>query len=344
MQKTVVLDFHLPMLLENKIFNRELAYKISHTNLAICYLAEAAAKQGVNFITPDIYLQTPANYPGAILMSHQTSEFTQKVIDSGAKPEILICLESPYIATTFYMQLKKISGQFAHSFVFSGMKKRLSDRTVYHQMFYPQEFNIESWSAVPFSQKKFATMISGNKRLGTWKKDLALKVYYGLGVKNIYGQRFDVINFYASQTGFDLYGVGWDKGGSNQEESANIKKIYKGVVENKFETLKQYKFAFCFENSIFPGYITEKILDAFYAGTVPIYLGAPDVLQFVPKGCFVDFRDFADLEQLNKFLLSVDEAKYNIYLKNIKEFLQSAEYKRFDEKNFADQILNIISK
>lgn len=44
-------------------------------------------------------------------------------------------------------------------------------------------------------------------------------------------------------------------------------------VENKTEWLQSYKFNLCFENSSYPGYLTEKLFDAFAAGCVPIYWG-----------------------------------------------------------------------
>lgn len=44
-------------------------------------------------------------------------------------------------------------------------------------------------------------------------------------------------------------------------------------VDNKIAFLSQYKFNICFENSYTNGYITEKIIDAKKANSVPIYWG-----------------------------------------------------------------------
>jgi hypothetical protein len=41
------------------------------------------------------------------------------------------------------------------------------------------------------------------------------------------------------------------------------------------------------------GYITEKIFDCLYAGTIPLYLGAPDILKYVPADVFVDCRKYS---------------------------------------------------
>ncbi len=48
---------------------------------------------------------------------------------------------------------------------------------------------------------------------------------------------------------------------------------YNDFSTSKMEWLKNYKFNLCFENASFPGYLTEKLFDAYNAGCVPIYWG-----------------------------------------------------------------------
>jgi hypothetical protein len=48
------------------------------------------------------------------------------------------------------------------------------------------------------------------------------------------------------------------------------------VIENKLEWQKGYKFSMCFENSSTSGYLTEKLIQAYSATTLPIYWGDPD--------------------------------------------------------------------
>ena len=120
---------------------------------------------------------------------------------------------------------------------------------------------------------------------------------------------------------FDLYGLGWGKGAKKEVDKNNINKVYRGPVEDKHEVLKNYKFAFCFENSIFPGYITEKIFDVMFAGCIPVYCGAPDIKKIVPSDCFVDLRDFKNFSDMTAFLESINEQVYANYITNIKNFL-----------------------
>ena len=43
--------------------------------------------------------------------------------------------------------------------------------------------------------------------------------------------------------------------------------------QSKFDILPEYKFCLCPENSIYDGYVTEKLIDAYAGLTVPIYNG-----------------------------------------------------------------------
>lgn len=55
-------------------------------------------------------------------------------------------------------------------------------------------------------------------------------------------------------------------------------------VENKFDWQTQYKFSICFENSSTSGYLTEKLIQAYAANTIPIYWGDPDALGAIDSG------------------------------------------------------------
>ncbi|NHB13161.1 fucosyltransferase, partial [Helicobacter pylori] len=68
-------------------------------------------------------------------------------------------------------------------------------------------------------------------------------------------------------------------------------------IKNKSEFLNQYKFNLCFENSQGYGYVTEKIIDAYFSHTIPIYWGSPSVAKdFNPKS-FVNVCDFKDFDE-----------------------------------------------
>lgn len=55
-----------------------------------------------------------------------------------------------------------------------------------------------------------------------------------------------------------------------------------GRDEVKIEVSRNYMFYAAFENSVYPDYVTEKVYHGLIAGSVPIYIGARNVLAFVP--------------------------------------------------------------
>ncbi|WP_240329637.1 glycosyltransferase family 10 domain-containing protein, partial [Helicobacter suis] len=77
-------------------------------------------------------------------------------------------------------------------------------------------------------------------------------------------------------------------------------------VSNKHDFLSQYKFNLCFENSKGFGYTTEKIIDAYFAHTIPIYWGNPAVAKdFNPKS-FINVHDFKDFTEALDFIAYLD--------------------------------------
>ncbi|EGZ09731.1 hypothetical protein PHYSODRAFT_523224 [Phytophthora sojae] len=66
-------------------------------------------------------------------------------------------------------------------------------------------------------------------------------------------------------------------------------------------TFQRYKFVIAFENSGVPGYVTEKLVNPFLAGSIPIYLGNSTTVSelfnpnsFIDCGRFERLRDCAD--------------------------------------------------
>ena len=61
--------------------------------------------------------------------------------------------------------------------------------------------------------------------------------------------------------------------------------------KSKFAILPEYKFCLCPENSVYDGYVTEKLIDAYAGLTVPLYSGTMSV------DC--DFNDLAFINYMN---------------------------------------------
>lgn len=79
-----------------------------------------------------------------------------------------------------------------------------------------------------------------------------------------------------------------------------------GQVLNKYEFLSSRKFNIAFENTSHPGYCTEKIVEAFAAGTVPIYWGDPEIGSIFNKDAFVNVQDYPSFEKVIEEIIRID--------------------------------------
>ncbi|WP_333804538.1 glycosyltransferase family 10 domain-containing protein [Sulfurospirillum sp.] len=217
------------------------------------------------------------------------------------------------------------------------------DNKKYFKMNFSQEIsqNIHK----DLSQKqKLCTLVAGNKKV---KHPLEL-----------YTKRLDAIKWFEKYhlDDFDFYGIGWDDYTHENKyirflfKKLKILKLfkphyasYKGKIKSKKEVLEKYKFAICYENARdIPGYITEKIFDCFFAGCVPIYWGANNITEHIPKECFIDKRNFETYEELYFYISNMDKKTYINYLNSIKLFLNSDKAYVFSSEYFAKTIVNNI--
>ena len=64
--------------------------------------------------------------------------------------------------------------------------------------------------------------------------------------------------------------------------------VFNNPIENKFEILNKYTFNLCFENDLYPGYVTEKVFEAWSAGSIPIWWGI-DAGGFINENAVINF-------------------------------------------------------
>jgi hypothetical protein len=100
--------------------------------------------------------------------------------------------------------------------------------------------------------------------------------------------RHDVIHALGDK--MDVYGNGYRK------------------IDNKLIGLKDYRFSIVIENTKQNFYFSEKLLDCFVTGTVPIYWGCPSIDKFFNKDGIITFNHMDDL---NAILNNIDENFYD---------------------------------
>jgi len=210
----------------------------------------------------------------------------------------------------------------------------------------------ELWSA---TDRGFLLMMNANK----------LPRLY---VDELYTARLKAVEYFQRFGEVDLYGRGWERmpmrvGKTRTpatlrrvgEALAEVKqrvmpdpvyvaaqRAWRGAAKSKSQTVARYRFALCFENSVLKGWMTEKLFDCFFAGTVPIYWGAPDVLDWVPAECFIDMQRFASFDELRAFLKAITPEQERRYRDAARAYLESARFDPFRRRTFAELMARIV--
>jgi len=82
-------------------------------------------------------------------------------------------------------------------------------------------------------------------------------------------------------------------------------------VANKYDIAKDYKYSVCFENDHFPGYITEKLIDAYLTETIPLYWGNLGNDNVINRTSFVNLADYNSIDDCIQSISQIDyEAVY----------------------------------
>ena len=92
-------------------------------------------------------------------------------------------------------------------------------------------------------------------------------------------------------------------------------------VKNKIEITNEYRFTVCFENDLFPGYVTEKPLEAWLGKAVPIYWGLDNAGILNPEAV-INCSDFPSLQDAVTFVGSIKE-RFDLLEKYIRQPLFS---------------------
>jgi len=168
----------------------------------------------------------------------------------------------------------------------------------------------QSHKWIEYNNNKFDYVLTHNKELlnrgenfkfsatgGCWIKPEDQKIYdkskllsiIASAKRSTYGHllRHECINKYRSK--FDIYGREYNP------------------VDYKLDALKDYAFSITIENTNRDYYFTEKLIDCFMTGTVPIYWGCPSIGDFFNVDGMIIFNSIDDLAKI------LDELSFDKY-------------------------------
>ena len=270
------------------------------------------------------------------------------------RPDVILSafmvMESPVVEPRMYRDLKRAKRHFKRIFSFidqTELTKFAKTAVDCISLRLPIDFHgvdLPLWSR---SDRGFLVMVNMNKLPRLSRSEL-------------YTERMRAIEFFSRTNDIDLYGVDWDKASRRMGRSripglrrAQIaindwvdtirphpllvaaRKVYKGELQTKWETLASYDFALCFENAYIKGWLTEKLFECLRVGTIPIYWGATDIEELVPPDCFIDMRQFTNYSQLLECLKALDRETVRRYREAGRAFLESKAFNPFSKERFA---------
>lgn len=277
-------------------------------SLAIAALKNKLQQAGYDLIVTSMDKKL-TNFAGLIACNFPENKL-KKLAKYPNNKLIFLVTEPPITNASYYEQV-----YYKHFGKVFTTQDDLIDSITYFKYHYPVANLQAKGLDVPFLERKLCALI-GDKNL--------------LDQPHLYAERSNLIHFFQkhAEDDFGLCGLGWDKADFLS---------YKALGLEKREFLSRYKFCFCFENIIdVKGYVTSKIFDAFKAGCIPVYWGAPNISDYVPADCFIDKRNFASPEELYNFLSTMTQERYDSYRSRIREFLDSSRAQSFALQSFVD--------
>jgi len=252
------------------------------------------------------------------------------------KLKSFIVLEPPVVSPELYSILprltKKFESVYLHNTIGDGYSLKGVETSKLKKLYWPQPYNnvIESyWSRL--ERKRRIVVINGNHKPKSYTEEL-------------YSNRIEVISQLKNLNFVDLYGRHWEKWWSRSsmwlpywKNRKALMSVYKGSCTSKLDVLSQYDFCLCFENMYMNSYITEKIFDCFYAGTVPIYMGAKNIDELITPAAFIDFKKFSNIKELTNYLACITPQELHDFRMAAYYFIQSDEGMKY-----YDSVRNII--
>ena len=277
-----------------------------------------------------------------LFFNHQSSHLAQCLKFGRKKEDLILFLFEPEVVMPEQYR-PSVWNHYGKIFTY---RDDFVDGKIFTKMRYPQGQKILQ-SFPSFSERNFLVLINANK--------------YSYIRNELYSFRRNAIRYFEKQKDFDLFGFGWERNNAINPQVAisALKSLrifkyftdfvdslkpypsYRGTVQDKYSALAKYKFCLCFENEEkVMGWISEKIFDCFFTGTIPIYLGAENIDAYIPPQCYIDMKKFKDFQELGSYLKAMDETVFLSMQKAGQEFIRSNKFTEWKPESIFRNIAN----
>jgi alpha(1,3/1,4) fucosyltransferase len=338
-------------LLQDHLFTRNTGRNQSSLIGCLRYMKEIFEPQGVPVHSADL-LPPPNGVDRHLYVSIGNYKNHERIT---ARPDVVMSAymvtEAPVVEPLIYKDLRVAKHRFKRIYSCidaDAIAEFVGEPVPARPLRWPIDYRGVDGPLWSRSDRRFLVMINMNKLPRLSKYEL-------------YTERMRAVEYFGRTGDIDLYGIGWDKASERMghtrmpytfrrmQIAANnwldrihpdpllvaARKVFKGELETKWETLSEYDFVLCFENNFLPGWLTEKLFDNLRVGTIPIYWGATDIAALVPIECYIDMREFAGYPELKAYLKSLDRKKIMAYREAGRAFLESPGFTPFSKETFA---------
>lgn len=289
--------------------------------LSLVRLRDAAKKLGYSITTADRLFQPNAQTTGADYYSLGLTQDYEKLHKSGVRLRGYMLYEPPVVAPRLYDSLPTVAAYFERVYVHNthgdGYSLAGVKSDVLRKLFWP----------IPYR----GVLDPFWARRGRVRRIVAISGHHKPFRKHgeLYSRRIEAIAAFAKHNAVDLYGHGWNRWLTRCNlwlpyllHRRALLGAYRGPCRSKYETLSGYTHCLCLENMRMDGYVTEKIFDCLYCGTIPLYLGAADIAQYVPADAFVDCRKFTGWDEVLDHARSMSAAQIDAMREAGRAFLE----------------------
>lgn len=112
----------------------------------------------------------------------------------------------------------------------------------------------------------------------------------------------------------------------------------------KLAFIQQYKFTIAFENTMYPGYTTEKLTQPLMMHSMPIYWGNPDVGECFNTDAFVLCNGYENrLDEIVDRIIQLDRDD-ELYLSMMKNNCMTDNYDSHDKEKLEDFLISIVKR
>lgn len=329
-------------------------------NAPFAYLRDFLTSLGVSVHTADFLPRHPDGVKKIYVSMGMCRNYRQYVGRADVTLSAFFAMECPIVDPHLFRALPEVSRYFNRLMSWSdgeALRPFTGEVLSFRSFRWPQSFDAVHEREWNRTNRKFLVMINGNKLPALYWNEL-------------YTERLRALEFFSQTGDIDLFGIGWREPSHRLGKRimpwtirritrylltqwqkikpdpmlTAARKVYRGTTPSKADTLSRYRYALCFENMILKGWITEKIFDCFYAGTIPVYWGAPDIADYVPESCFVDMRNFKNYQELRDFLKSLTDNDISRYRESARAFIGSQRFAPFSKRTFTQLLKTVVEE